>query len=225
MRDGRVKLRIPRGKKACAGWDWVYDSAHMKTAKIMLLIGFVAMVSGTFARAQASGNVLDLGVRYHHQQPRFVALPYSDGDLGYGVGYEIQDQNGALQLICGYTPDFKDRKDLDYALSPELNLLAKDGVWQGGLGILKTYVQNEAGNDRWTDLYYQFLLGLNFRWGNGFPCRRMPTTSSSPGIRSTGSSSRISNTPPISGSSSKADGGTPQSRGTPGNRVVPETFP
>lgn len=132
----------------------------MKTAKILLWIGLFAMVIGSIAQAGTTQG-FDLGARYHQEQSKFAALPYGDGDLGYGLGYEVQDENGAFQLICGYTPDFKNRDDLDYALTPEANLLVKDGVYQGGLGVLKTYSKGGDAAGEWTDLYWQFILGIN----------------------------------------------------------------
>ena len=115
----------------------------------------------------AGSQVLDLGARYHMKHSEFTSLPYADGDLSYGLGYEIHDENGLLQLICGVTPDFKDHKDLDYGITPEGNLLFADGIFQGGLGILSTYTSGGAdGSGDWMDLYWQWVLGLNIPLGN-----------------------------------------------------------
>jgi hypothetical protein len=137
----------------------------MKTLKSMFAGGVLLMLMTGVGMAAGSQGI-DLGVRYHMQHSEFAALPYADGDLSYGLGYEIQDENGLLQLLCGFTPEFEDRKDLDYAITPEANLLFTDGMFQGGLGILSTYTSGGPGGDDWMDLYWQWVLGLNVPLGN-----------------------------------------------------------
>lgn len=132
----------------------------MKTLKFLFSVGVIlTMLSGA---AMAAGNqTVDAGARYHIQHSEFTDLPFGDGDLSYGIGYEISDENGMLQAICGFTPEFGDREDLDYGITPELNLLALDRYVQGGLGILTTYTRNGNGDDDWMDMYWQWILGFN----------------------------------------------------------------
>lgn len=137
----------------------------MKTQKFLCLVGvLVTVLSG--AAIASTAQVFDLGARYHTKHSEFVALPYADGDWSYEAAYEIHEQNSMFQLACGFTPDFQDNKDLDYGITPELNLLAKDGVYQGGVGILSTYTRDAGGKGDWMDLYWQFVLGLNIPLGN-----------------------------------------------------------
>jgi hypothetical protein len=137
----------------------------MKTQKVLFVAGvFLSLLSG--AAMASTATVVDLGARYHTKHSEFVSLPYADGDLTYGVGYEIHEDNALLQLACGFTPDFKDNKDMDYGVTPELNLLAKDGIYQGGMGILSTYTRDGEGKGDWMDLYWQFVLGLNIPLGS-----------------------------------------------------------
>ncbi len=137
----------------------------MKTMKLLLMVtALLSLLSGGAMAAGANG--LDVGARYHTTHSEFAALPYADGDLTYDVGYEIHDANGLLQLLCGFTPDFKDHSDIDYGITPEANLLLTDGLFQGGLGILSTYTKNAAGDDKWMDMYWQWVLGLNIPLGN-----------------------------------------------------------
>jgi hypothetical protein len=138
----------------------------MKTYKLLFSVGIaVVMASGlSFAAATASSGI-DVGARYHIRHSEFAELPFADGDLTYAAGYEVRDENGLLQLLCGFTPEFADRDDLDYGITPEANLLFTDGLFQGGLGILSTYTKNSGGNDDWMDLYWQWVLGLNVPLG------------------------------------------------------------
>ncbi len=133
----------------------------MKTLKVALVVGLMV---GTFTGVAmaASAQVVDLGARYHVKHSEFISLPYADGDWTYGVAYEIHEENALLQLACGYTPEFDDNKDLEYGITPEANLLLKDGVYQGGLGVLSTYT---AGDSQWMDMYWQWVLGLNIPLG------------------------------------------------------------
>lgn len=136
----------------------------MKTQKVLLMAGvLLSVVSG--AALASTAQAFDLGARYHQKHSEFVSLPYADGDWTYGVGYEIHEESSMLQLACGFTPEFADRKDLDYGITPEANLLVKDGLFQGGAGILSTYTRDAAGDGNWMDLYWQFILGLNIPLG------------------------------------------------------------
>jgi len=139
----------------------------MKTLKVVLIVGMMAGTLSGIAMA-ASTQVIDLGVRYHQKHSEFISLPYADEDLTYGVGYEIHEENALLQLVCGFTPDFADHQELDYGITPEANLLLKDGLLQGGLGILSTYTRDAADKGDWMDMYWQWVLGVNIPLGKSF---------------------------------------------------------
>lgn len=110
--------------------------------------------------ATAAG-VLGVGGRYHQEHSTFLALPYAEGDLSYGLVYEIHEQDtSVLQLGCSVTPEFDKAADMDYAVTPELNLMMKDRMFQGGVGILSSYLSRSAGDSEWMDLYWQLLLGV-----------------------------------------------------------------
>jgi len=136
----------------------------MKTYKLLFAVGALLTITSGVVLA-AAGSGIDLGARYHTKHSAYAELPYADGDLTYALGYEIHDDNGLLQLLCGFTPDFKDHNEIDYGITPEANLLLTDGLFQGGLGILSTYTKNSAGKDDWMDLYWQWVLGLNVPLG------------------------------------------------------------
>lgn len=156
-----------------AAWGWlkklapygvVFMIRAMKTLKVALIVGLLVGTLSGIAMA-ATAQVVDLGARYHQKHSEFISLPYADADWTYGVAYEIHEENSLLQLACGYTPEFADHKDLDYGITPEANLLMKDGVLQGGLGILSTYTQ---GDGEWMDMYWQWVLGVNVPVGKRF---------------------------------------------------------
>lgn len=132
----------------------------MKTNKLWLAVGTVcALALGTGVECRAD-NVFSVGGRYHQDHSAFVGLPYGKGDLSYGALYEVREADSVLQLGCSMTPEFKDSEDIDYAVTPELNLLLIDRIFQGGVGILSSYLSRNEGDSEWMDLYWQFLLGL-----------------------------------------------------------------
>jgi hypothetical protein len=122
-----------------------------------LIVG-LALVASNVAMAGVSHS-LNVGGRYHQKHSVFTGLPYDDGDISGSVAYEYRDADALWQVACDLTPEFESRDDLDYGITPQLNLLLVDRMVQGGLGILSTYTHGDAGGD-WMDMYWQLILGL-----------------------------------------------------------------
>lgn len=130
----------------------------MNMRKTMAVGMAVAALLTVAARADNQG--FDLSVRYHRDQPNFPEYPFSDGDLSYMAAWEVSTDAALLQFGADLCPKFKDNDTVDYAVSPELNVIFKDGVFRAGGGMLSTY---EKGDDsQWMDVYWQFLAGLSF---------------------------------------------------------------
>ncbi len=134
--------------------------APMKTNTLILLSGLVLLLALAIGNESRAGNVLSLGGRYHQAHSAFTDLPYGDGDLSYGALYEVREGDSTVQLGCSMTPEFEDRDDIDYAVTPELNLMFIDRIFQGGVGILSSYLSKTEEDSEWMDLYWQLLLGL-----------------------------------------------------------------
>lgn len=135
----------------------------MKTKNGGILVGLVCCIVLVASIQTYAESGLALGGRYHQDHGTFTELPYSQGDLSYGVMYEIFEKGASvLQLGCSMTPEFDNAPDLDYALTPEMNLMMRDGIFQGGFGLMSSYLSKLDGDSEWMDLYYQFLLGLRF---------------------------------------------------------------
>jgi len=149
-------------KNTCLMAVRVYHAA-MKTNKRCVVLGLVGGVVLAASMQAGAANALGFGGRYHQDHSVFTKLnqTYSKGDLSYGVVYEIHEQDtSVLQLGCSMTPEFEDSPDLDYAVTPELNLMMKDRVFQGGVGIMSSYLSKNIGDSEWMDLYWQILLGM-----------------------------------------------------------------
>lgn len=119
-------------------------------AVVTLLAGSVWAESG-----------LSLSGRYHRDQPKFVDYPFGDGDLSYMGAWESHTDIAMLQLGAAYCPSLENEA-VDFAITPQANLILKDEIFRGGLGVLSTYTKGDA-QDEWTDVYWQFLLGLSFK--------------------------------------------------------------
>jgi len=104
------------------------------------------------------------GARRHNEHSQIEDLPFDDGDISYGLAYEYYDGPRIWQLGVNYAPG-PGTNDIDYVLTPQLNLMMKDNAWLGGLGILGSLVEPEEGDGEWTDVYYQFMMGLELPIG------------------------------------------------------------
>lgn len=124
---------------------------------LILPLLVVCLVSPAFAKAPGK---LGVGVRQHVEHSTLDELPFVDDDLSYGLVYEGHEPHALWQIAVTYTPELDESRLLDYAITPQINLLTKDRQWRTGVGLLQTYVESDVDSD-WTDLYWQLLFGLN----------------------------------------------------------------
>lgn len=104
--------------------------------------------------------VISAGGRRHTEHSAFDELPFVDGDMSYSIGMEVHESAGYWQLLVGYAPDVGNAtNNIDYVLTPQLNVLFRDGMWVGGTGILSSRVSTNNDDD-WTDLYWQLMFGV-----------------------------------------------------------------
>lgn len=118
------------------------------------------------------------GARMHADHSVYHELPYDEDDISYHLGIEANDrEDGYCQIGVYYTPDPSGSShtvaegvevtDLptvdttDYVLTPHLDIIYQDGMFIGGIGILKSYVRDEFEGGDWTGLYWEFTLGLS----------------------------------------------------------------
>jgi hypothetical protein len=138
----------------------------MKKSLAIMLVLTAAVI--TYAEAPLS-HMVGVGARYHQESSVYPDLPYGDGDISYLISYELHDTGSdyALQFALDFANDFsKDgTEEIDYTITPQMNIILKDKIWRGGLGMLYPYVKDEAGTD-WGDLYYQVFAGLGHRVNN-----------------------------------------------------------
>jgi hypothetical protein len=114
------------------------------------------------------GHAVVFGVREHGTLENFDEYPFESGDLSLRAAYEYHDGPAFWQVGVDYSLDPSRSGTADFAITPQLNLLFKDKLFCGGLGVLKTYFADDAAEDEWTPFYWQWILGLKVPLGKWF---------------------------------------------------------
>ncbi len=131
---------------------------------VLLSVFYSCLLYDVNAKSSKGVNKLSLGGRYYAEQEDFPEIPFGDGDVAYGVAYEYHESAAAWQLAATYCPDVTGDDAVDYIITPEVNLIVKDGIWRGGIGMLYSYLERDdhaADDDEWVGPYWQLLFGLN----------------------------------------------------------------
>lgn len=121
--------------------------------------------------AKADEHSLNLGARYHTAHHNFDKSPFGNGDISYLLAYTYAEKIAAWQLGVDFAPDISGtmlmagervigREEIDYVVTPQLNLIFIDRCFRGGVGVKTSYIRAEEENF-WLDPYWQFLLGIN----------------------------------------------------------------
>jgi len=106
---------------------------------------------------------LSLGARYHDEVKSVYGLPFESGDLSWLLAYEYHEKIAFWQLGVGYAPESNTDRDAK-VITPQINLIFKDGIYRLGTGALQSYVDMD-GNTDWTSLYWQVIAGIDVPLG------------------------------------------------------------
>ena len=112
-------------------------------------------------------SAISVGARRHMDHSVFLDLPFGDEDFSYALAYEYHEDIGYWQIAVNYMPDpsgtagTNSADSIDYVITPQINLIIKDGPWRGGLGALRSYIHDKEKGGDWPDLYWQFILGVH----------------------------------------------------------------
>jgi len=132
----------------------------MKTLTSISLVLILCVSS-----AQAGSRIkqrLGVGARYHAEQDTELEVAFDD-ETTYGLVYEYHEGGTFWQLGAQYGTGLG-TNEVDYVITPEINLLVSDGAWRGGIGALASYVSTDEDSD-WSDIYYQLILGFDMPLG------------------------------------------------------------
>ena len=135
---------------------------------LMVVCGAIGLIGLCTTSAQAAANFYTIGARYHGGHTRFEDYPFRSGDLTYQAGIEFHEGIGFWQMLLGYTPSVKadpesTAPEIDYIVTPQLNLILHDQGWLAGTGILSSYIKDDLESD-WTKVYWQTMIGYQFRF-------------------------------------------------------------
>jgi len=138
--------------------------------KLSLIAALFAHVLAPAGAAKGKSQ-FSVGLRQHVDHSEFDEYPFDDDTLAYGVAYEYHDKVAFWQLAVLYTEDVDavtnapgattSTSEVDYILTPQLNLIYNEDYWRAGAGILGSYVVTDDDED-WIDPYWQFMLGIGF---------------------------------------------------------------
>ena len=111
-----------------------------------------------FSSTSPGDHKLALGLRYHQAADSVAHRALSDEDLSWVLAYEYHEEIAFWQIALGYASGSNTDADAR-VLTPEVNLIFKDGIYRLGLGALINRVS--ASNSQWTDLHWQVILGVS----------------------------------------------------------------
>ena len=131
---------------------------------VILLAGLAAL--SLFALSAHGGeSAVGATVRFNRQHTEFADLPLTDGDISFGATAEYHESQAFWQVGVTYT-DRPGTNDVEFMVTPSVNLLFKDRFWLGGLGVLTSYIDRDTKEDsEWLDPYWQLIFGLQFPLG------------------------------------------------------------
>ncbi len=112
----------------------------------------------------APATELAVQVKKHADHSAFRERPYGKDDVSYGAFFELSEGLAAWRLGASYLTDASGFGEAETVITPEITLLAQDGIWEGGVSALMDYVDANDETE-WGDLYYQLQLGLRLPLG------------------------------------------------------------
>ena len=138
--------------------------------KLSLITALILHVLEPAGEAKGKSQ-FSVGLRQHVDHSDFDEYPFDNDTLSYGAAYEYHDKSAFWQLAVLYTEDvdtvtsasgpIPSTSEVDYILTPQLNLIFNEEYWRAGAGILGNYVVTDDDKD-WADPYWQFMLGIGF---------------------------------------------------------------
>ena len=129
--------------------------------KIIPVLSAIVLFVCVSQMSLATGNTAwNVGVRQHAAQPDFPDISFGDDILSYGISMSAYDAGGYWEAGILYTPEIDGIDDMDYALTPQLNLVMTENFWRMGLGGARTYVNGDGDDSGWRDFFWQMIIGL-----------------------------------------------------------------
>ncbi len=118
------------------------------------------LTASACVQTSTAQSMVSVGAKYHQVHTTFTDLPYDNGDISVGIAYNTHSPDSIVQLAIEGAWDVNGITTTDFIITPQMNLLWKDGAWFGGVGILTSYIDDEITGDDWIDLYWQLVIGV-----------------------------------------------------------------
>ncbi len=147
---------------------------NIRWRSLKILLGIITGLGLGLAPALAAEgpHALGAGMRYHAEHSVFSELPYGNGDLSYALAYQYAQGFAIWQLACDLGPDVSGKRlitsgtttnqvDVDYIITPQFNLIIRDGCLLAGAGIRTSYIRDMNDEGEWLDPYWQLQLGIS----------------------------------------------------------------
>ena len=130
-------------------------------AALLLFLPIAAFAAGRSPKLGVIGSA-----RYHQTHTAVLEWPFDKDDMSYGAGLLLYDGMGYVELGCEYAPD-PSYDAIDEVITPYARLVIEDMGVAAGIGVRDNYVffSDKERKDDWTDLLYEFHLGLGFTLG------------------------------------------------------------
>lgn len=143
-----------------------------KNALLSVAAALLLVPSAVTAASSPHLGVVGIA-RYHQGHTAVREWPYDKGDMSYGASLLLYDGIGYIELGCEYSPEpSADEEDddteiLDEVFTPFARMVIKQFFVSAGFGVRDNYVlfTDSDRKDDWTDLLYEFHLGLEFTLG------------------------------------------------------------
>jgi hypothetical protein len=127
-----------------------------------LLAGSAAVASGQSASGTSAWTV---GARYHSEGAVPPEVHYAKGDTSYLLGYRYTENKVSWHLAAEYAPNVGTSNNVDYVITPQINLLFADRYFLFGAGALMSYLKDDTLDDPWSALYFHLMAGVEFPLG------------------------------------------------------------
>lgn len=135
-------------------------------SRLPLALAALCLLSASAAPADVISYAVDVGGRYHQASTVLKDIPYDEGDWSYHAGFEAHEGAGYWEVGADFGDATAGTNGTAMLITPQVNLMAEDRGVVGGIGLLSTYNQDAVeGEDEWSDLYFQFSIGIDMPIG------------------------------------------------------------
>lgn len=133
-------------------------------ASLSRFVALTLMVLTTPVWAQIHTSAL-VGARRHQPGHLASVLPYGRNDYSVLAALQFHDRDAYWQIGLDFGWDPTGSPTAEYVLTPQLHLFFKGNVIAIGLGVMKSYIRDDARDKDWSPIYYEAKAGFEIPMG------------------------------------------------------------